>query len=533
MPDQRVVRSPGSRTAVPVAEDAGQQRAATLARLREIPANPKPLLDVLNCPNDDPEAVATALQRCPLLSARVLGVTNSAAYGLIRPIETVRRATLHLGAARTRAIALAFGLRMISENTTLPPELRDMIWISSLRKAAAAKLAAEVIQPRAAERAYCLALVQDIALPLMAALDIDFYRETLVPGRAGEWTQLERRRFGVDHAELGAYLFAHWEAGGPIVDAVRHHHDVPDDTGDQRHAEDALTRVPLFLASLLPHVDEEATGHQRQWLTALHGQFLAHEYPSPEAFFVAAAAAAAPLHGGASDAGVESSALVGRLIGAVSDETLTLVTQLSRLEHTLHRQREDIDELRFQAFTDPLTNVLNRRGFTHLARHRLEAAREARCGVCCMMLDLDDLKPLNDEHGHNAGDVALRELATLLLNNVDRSDLIGRIGGDEFAILLTGIDRDQANQIVGRVFESCTSVTVPVSDDHEYTLHLSLGAVHIPSGCAMNDIDSILRAADAAMYDRKRSGKHGATFRECQCGGEEGGCTADVDCPAA
>ncbi len=518
MPHQRVANSTGPTPQAPAAEDAPTRRAATLARIRELPANPAPLIEVLNCPNDDPEAVANALQGCPMLSGRVLGVTNSAAFGLIRPIETVRRATLHLGAGRTRAIALAFGLRMISEGMELEAELRDLVWINSLRKAAAARLAAELIQPRAAERAYCLALVQDIALPLLLALDEAFYRATVVPGDdVRGWMQMEREHFGIDHAELGAELLARWHAGEPVAEAVGGHHALPGGAEDR----DALSRMPLFLSSLLPHLDEESSGHQRQWLSALHGQFLAGSYASPDAFLQAAADAAAPLHGGRGQAGRDGGFLVGRLIEAVSDETITLVTQLSRLEHTLHRQREDIDELRFQAFTDPLTNVLNRRGFTHLARHRLEAAREAQCGVCCMMLDLDDLQPLNDAHGHNAGDLVLRELATLLLNNVDRSDIIGRIGGDEFAILLTGVERDQAQQVVQRVFDACCDQPVRVSDDHVHTIRISLGAIYVAPDCRVWDVEAIMNAADVTMYDRKRDGKRGILFRDCRCPGPD------------
>ena len=502
----------------PSSHDANTRRAATISRVRELPANPAPLIGVLNCPSDDPEAVATALQACPILSARVLGVTNSAAYGLMRPIETVRRATLHLGAARTRAIALAFGLRMISEGTDLPPELRDLIWINSLRKAAAARLAAELIQPRAAERAYCLALIQDIALPLLVSLDQALYRATIVPGDdARAWPDIERKHFGLDHAQLGAHLLGEWHAGEPVVAAVERHHEVPGDA----HDADALTSMPLFLASLLPHLDEESSAYQRQWLAALHGQFLADTYASPDAFLHAAADAAAPLHSAGSSTPECGRFLVGQLIEAVSDETFSLVTQLSRLEHTLHQQREDIDELRFQAFTDPLTSVLNRRGFTHLARHRLEAAREAQCGACCMMLDLDDLKPLNDVHGHNAGDIVLRQLASLLLNNVDRSDIIGRIGGDEFAILLTGVERDQAQQIVQRVFDAACDAHVRVSEEHVHTIRLSLGAIYIAADSAVWDIDAIMNAADAAMYDRKRDGKQGIIFRDCQCSGPD------------
>ncbi|MEX1016624.1 MAG: HDOD domain-containing protein, partial [Phycisphaeraceae bacterium] len=269
-----------------------------------VPVNPGPLLAVLNASPADPDAVAKAITRCPSLAARLLSVTNSAAFGLRQPIDTVRRAVLHLGGGRARSLALAFGLRAVHEGIGLDEPWLSQLWIASLRKACAAQLAGELIDPAHAEKAFCLGLVQDVALPLLVNLDPHFYQRDVVPAGQGAWCQLERERFGIDHIELSMRLLRSWDADVDLRQAVHRHHQPPDlpaeRDGDDEPAAGANARVlmsvPLYLASLVPHFDEELSSSQREWLVALHGSFLAPAYASPDAFYQATSERAAPLH---------------------------------------------------------------------------------------------------------------------------------------------------------------------------------------------------------------------------------------------
>ncbi|MFW6033215.1 MAG: HDOD domain-containing protein, partial [Phycisphaeraceae bacterium] len=175
--------------------DDSQLRARTLEQVGGASVNPAPLLELLRAPANDPDAVTEALSRCPALSARVLSVTNSPAFRVLRPIDTVRRAVIHLGAGRTRSVALAFGLRMLSENSNVPPKMGKALWVASLRKAAAAELACQQIDPAQAEQGYCRALIQDLGLPLLVGLDPDFYERLVLTAGRQDWSKQERRRF--------------------------------------------------------------------------------------------------------------------------------------------------------------------------------------------------------------------------------------------------------------------------------------------------------------------------------------------------
>ncbi|HEX7008379.1 MAG TPA: HDOD domain-containing protein, partial [Phycisphaeraceae bacterium] len=399
-------------------------RAQTLERLGEAALNAGPLMTVLRAPADDPEAVVEAVQQCPTLTSRLLSVVNAAAFGCTHPIDSVRRAVVLLGAGRARAIVLAFGLRLLADGSKTPLRLVNRLWGASLHKAMAARLAAQVLQPTRAENAFCLALVQDVGLPLLVGLDPAFY-ENLVPGSRGSWSEQEIQHFGLDHAEAGYHLLKRWGAAAQLSQAVLHHHRPP----TSQPGKEVLAQVPQFIASLLPHLDEEPTGQERDWLTLLYARFLSGAYGSLESFLRAASERAVALHHSA-DA-EPPQVFLSSLMETVANDAASMVVRLCRLETALGRQREDLDALRFQAFTDPLTRVLNRRGFTQFAQRRIEEVARRRLGACCIVVDIDNFKAVNDQFGHEGGDQILRGVARLLRRHLDRSDLLGRLGGDE------------------------------------------------------------------------------------------------------
>jgi diguanylate cyclase (GGDEF)-like protein len=110
------------------------------------------------------------------------------------------------------------------------------------------------------------------------------------------------------------------------------------------------------------------------------------------------------------------------------------------------------------ALTDPLTQLANRRAF----EERVTIALERREPFTLAYIDLDGFKPINDKQGHNAGDAVLRDVASTLRAAARQVDLVSRVGGDEFAMLLLGSDESQARTVSGRVFAIATDRKLPV-----------------------------------------------------------------------
>ncbi len=157
-------------------------------------------------------------------------------------------------------------------------------------------------------------------------------------------------------------------------------------------------------------------------------------------------------------------------------------------------------ELRAQVDRDHLTGVLNRAAFyTHAACYDGDAP------ACVLLSDIDNFKAINDLHGHAAGDHALRMVANTLQSALRPTDLLGRVGGEEFAILLAGMPLALAMTIAERARGAIAALEVTTADGTSIPLSISIGVAPFSAGMSL---DAALAQADGAMYDAKRSGRN-------------------------
>jgi diguanylate cyclase (GGDEF)-like protein len=170
------------------------------------------------------------------------------------------------------------------------------------------------------------------------------------------------------------------------------------------------------------------------------------------------------------------------------------------MTRTLFEQFRLERQLRAQANTDDLTGLLLRNRFLELARLKLAEAQRQRQPVCMLYLDADHFKQLNDDYGHAAGDTALIALAFALRSQTRKKDLIGRIGGEEFALLLPGLDAGQAAERAERLRLATHAVQRP-----DGPLTVSIGIAQCDH--YNEDIEDLLARADQAMRQAKRSGR--------------------------
>ena len=157
------------------------------------------------------------------------------------------------------------------------------------------------------------------------------------------------------------------------------------------------------------------------------------------------------------------------------------------------------------AMVDPLTGVYNRRTLAGLAETAIDAARRQRRPLSLLALDVDHFKRINDEYGHDTGDEALLGLVALLREVLRSDEVLSRIGGEEFAILLRNVDDRAALAVAERVRRHIAASPLAI-DGRMLTLHVSIGVATLREG--IGDLGDLLRDADRALYAAKRAGRN-------------------------
>jgi diguanylate cyclase (GGDEF)-like protein len=212
--------------------------------------------------------------------------------------------------------------------------------------------------------------------------------------------------------------------------------------------------------------------------------FAASSYPLWPTLFVAVADVVAWLIVSLSDGGasVERALVLTALLAATA---MMCVLQARNHDH----QR---DALKLISRTDALTGVLNRRGFEERLAAALRTGERSGEPVALLVLDLDGFKPVNDREGHAAGDALLQWVAQRIISCVRPADVVGRIGGDEFAVVAPGVDAREAAELSARIVRTL-----------EPRIGASIGVAGYPSAGAT--ADDLHRVADEALYKTKRT----------------------------
>ncbi|MEF2144682.1 MAG: sensor domain-containing diguanylate cyclase [Desulfovibrionaceae bacterium] len=169
------------------------------------------------------------------------------------------------------------------------------------------------------------------------------------------------------------------------------------------------------------------------------------------------------------------------------------------------RLKDEEERLLKLASTDHLTGANNRRHFMELARQEFSRRRRHAGNISLLLIDLDRFKSVNDSMGHAAGDAVLKNFTTRCLGILREEDSFGRLGGEEFAVLLPNTDLDGAVQVAERIRAVMAENPVRTTSGSVLTT-VSVGVALAPSG--MNDVDELLALADKALYRAKQAGRN-------------------------
>jgi diguanylate cyclase (GGDEF)-like protein len=183
------------------------------------------------------------------------------------------------------------------------------------------------------------------------------------------------------------------------------------------------------------------------------------------------------------------------LAGAMSYRSALLMRELTLTRGELARISQ----------TDELTGLFNRRGFDEAGLLALTAARKLGVPVAVFLCDIDHFKSINDRYGRAVGDEAIKFVALACKQDLRGSDMVGRVGGEEFALVLPETDRAQAAIVAERIRER---VAAQFLSAHKVQFKTSISVGVAEATASMSGVDALLRAADLALYQAKESGRN-------------------------
>ncbi|MDP2755882.1 MAG: diguanylate cyclase [Nitrospirota bacterium] len=173
------------------------------------------------------------------------------------------------------------------------------------------------------------------------------------------------------------------------------------------------------------------------------------------------------------------------------------------LQDELRRKNRQLEEVLLKvetlAITDPLTELFNRRHFSAAIEKEFNRTVRFQSPTSCLMIDIDYFKKVNDEYGHHAGDLVLKEIARIIKDHIRKIDTAARWGGEEFIVLLPETKKEDALQAAKRILEGISG--------HQFSgvpgkITVSIGAVSVPEA-SVDTAEKMIHASDLALYDAK------------------------------
>ena len=196
-------------------------------------------------------------------------------------------------------------------------------------------------------------------------------------------------------------------------------------------------------------------------------------------------------------------------------ELLARVRTQLRIKDLNDQLRAANEKLKELVDIDDLTGLFNMRSLYQRLEHELDRARRFDRQVCVVMMDMDFFKSVNDGHDHLFGSFVLSEVGKIIRSNIRSIDIGARYGGDEFLMVLTETNKEGANNFCERLRKSIKEYHF-VSGNDEIDLTASVGFAITQPGDSTTDGRSLVRAADAALYDAKRSGRNCVRYKELE-----------------
>jgi two-component system, cell cycle response regulator len=461
--------------------------------------------------------IADVIKRDISLSAAILRITNSAAFGLLRKVITIDQAVMLLGFKSIRNIALGVGVFNL-----FPPQEKDFLsklWQRSLVTGLAARELCVLFGNKRKEDAFTIGLLHDVGLVAFYEYDKNKASTLLKEIEDNGRMKLtdEKSYLGLDHVEVGRLLAERWKLPEEIIDVMSHHHEEPAENTSDKYNNDKLFQI-IYLGSLAgdifylgkktESIKKFAEGCQR--LLGISSDDADHllKHIHPQLMEVAAYF----------DIAIGSGQTYEEILSIVNEEVVNITISNEAIKHHLtqafDRERamatkleEANKNLQILASKDSLTGLYNRQFLNELLAKEWARSQRYDYPLSLIMADIDDFKKINDCYGHQAGDMALIKIAKVLFESLREDDCLARYGGEEFLFVLPQSDLRAACIAAERFRRVVSELNISLDKNQKLTLSISCGVATVYPQRKDENIDSLIQKADKALYEAKRLGK--------------------------
>lgn len=481
-----------------------------------LPVPPRGAMLVVQAAGDPSVQMARVTQVVmaePTMTAALLRLVNSAAYGIGKPVSTVQQAAMFLGTRAIRNIAVHHVVRTALAKADAGALDTRRFWEDCLRRAVLAQVLAKRAGYSDPSEAFTAGLLMDLGTLVLAVCDPARSHELqAVAHRIGSVRlAAEEREYGRGHPAAFVALGRAWGLPVDLLEVVEMHHNPTAVFADRERQRllDILRVVDVIADVVQCNGMEGAMSRAADALEGLASREVLNFAELLDEVAAQMKKVAADL-----DMSIGSQpsweTLVTRASRAMMQMNENYEALTRRLEVAVSERDQAMEELVqansrlfVMASTDVLTGVLSRRSFVDALRTSMED--QAQWPAALLMLDIDHFKAVNDTHGHAAGDDVLVEVARRFSSVLRAGDVIGRLGGEEFAVFLPNCPASEPARVAERVRQATRGTPITLRNGQSLSVTVSIGGVAQTIRPLSTDL--WLSAADAALYQSKSDGR--------------------------
>jgi diguanylate cyclase (GGDEF)-like protein len=504
--------------------------------LPSLPGVAMKVLQLARAPEPDIRQLVAVIKSDPALAAKILRTANSSLFGARQQVASIEQAVPLLGTMTVSSLVLSFSLVARAIQPGAMADVYQQAWRNFLIQAVAADSLARRSRCGVPAEFFVLGLLQDVGVLALIRTVPDQYvpvwgEQDQEPHRP--LVELERQQFGFTHVDISVELCRRWKLADSAVRAIAAHHDSPAELAEKVASAPAASPAALATAAAIADffcrpakqtartlLEELAARHFQLSGDALH-DLLAdiHNRVRETAELFACDLGSCPSY---EEILAEANAELANLALRAGLAGMHAEAQARSAQQEIIELQNQQERLRTQAYRDSLTGLYNRLFFEEVLER--EHARCVRYGgsLGVIFLDIDHFKQFNDNYGHPFGDETLKRVAQAIQSSVRETDVVARLGGEEFVVLALHIGEPDLLRTAERIRANIESMDLRLGD-RLVRVTASLGAAlsgsqqHLSPGGTR-----LVQIADQAMYAAKRNGRNQVHFAPCAVEGSRG-----------